>query len=96
MRKTYPSDCTREQFEKIRPLLEGARKKTKPRTIDLYDVFCAIQYLVKSGCQWRMLPSDFPKWRNVHAYFEIWSEKEGNESSLLEQALKKISRRNTR
>src|SRR2546421_11294126 len=29
---------------------------------------------LKSGCQWRMLPSDFPKWRSVHSYFEIWSE----------------------
>ena len=35
MRKNYPSDISREQFERIRPLLEQARKRTKPRTIDL-------------------------------------------------------------
>src|ERR671915_465134 len=40
MRKKYPSDITRKQFQKIRPLLEKARKKTKPRTLDRYDVFC--------------------------------------------------------
>ena len=40
LRKKYPSDITREQFERIRPLLEQARKRTKPRTVDLYEVFC--------------------------------------------------------
>jgi len=89
MRKVYPSDINREQFEQIRPLLESASKKTRPRTIDLYDVFCAILYLLKSGCQWRMLPSDFPKWRTVHHYFSKWSMKPENDLSLLEQALKK-------
>jgi transposase len=89
MRKTYPSDVSREQFEKIRPLLEAARKKTRPRTIDLYDAFCGVLYVLKSGCQWRMLPSDFPKWRSVHAYFGIWSASDEGHSSILEQALKK-------
>jgi transposase len=51
MRKTYPSDISREQFEQVKDLLETARKKTRPRTVDLYDVFCAILYLLKSGCQ---------------------------------------------
>lgn len=91
MRKSYPSDVSREQFEKIKPLLEGARKKTRPREVDLYDVFCGVLYLLKSGCQWRMLPSDFPKWRSVHAYVQIWSKQKAGDESLLEQILKKIS-----
>jgi transposase len=57
----YPSDITREEFEIIRADLEGVKKKTKPRKLDLYDIFCAVLYVVKSGCQWRMLPADFPK-----------------------------------
>lgn len=93
-RKTYPSDISREQFEKIRPLLESARKKTRPRTYDLYDVFCALLYVLKSGCQWNMLPSDFPKYKAVHYYFTVWSEKNGeNTPSVLEEILKKIGRR---
>lgn len=90
MRKEYASDISRQQFEAIRPILEGARKKTRPRTIDLYEVFCAVLYVMKSACQWRMIPGDFPKWRTVYFYFQQWterSEKTGN--SLLEQALKK-------
>jgi transposase len=86
MRNSYPSDRRRTQFEKIRPHLESFRKSTRPRTVDLYDVFCGILYLLKSGCQWRMLPGDFPKWRTVHEYFRIWSKPSlGGGPSLLEQ-----------
>lgn len=92
MRKKYPSDISREQFLKIVPLLESARKKTKPRKIDLYEVFCAVAYVLKSGCQWRMLPDGFPKWRSVHAYYLIWkNHKTESGTSLLEEVLKKIS-----
>jgi len=74
--------------------LSRARRKTKPRELDLYDVFCAVLYLLKSGCQWDMLPSDLPKKSSVHAYFTIWKEQrvdEGGNSqpSVLEEVLKK-------
>ncbi len=90
MRKQYPSDISREQFALILPMLELARKRTKPRTVDLYEVFCGVLYVLKSGCQWRMLPSDFPTWRTCYEYFRKWSAtRAGNERSLLEEALKK-------
>ena len=89
-RKQYPSDISREQFEQIRSLLESVRKRTKPRTVDLYEVFNAVLYLLKSGCQWRMLPDGLPKWRTVHSYFAKWSEPGPDGSSVLERALKKI------
>lgn len=91
LRKSYPSDVTREQFTEIEPLLMSARKITAPRKLELYDVFCAVLYILKTACQWRMLPSDFPKWRSVHSYFQIWSERVNNQPSLLEKVLKKIS-----
>ena len=89
MRESYPSDISRKAFEEIKPLLESARKKTCPRKLDLYDVFYAILYIIRTACQWRMLPKDFPKWRSVHEYFRIWSERSGDEPSILERALKK-------
>ena len=64
-RKPYPSDVGREQFELIRPFLEGVCKRTKPREVDLHEVFNAVLYLLKSGCRWRMLPEGFPKWTTV-------------------------------
>lgn len=88
-RKPYPSDVSRTQFEEVRPLLEGVRKRTRPRTVDLYEVFCAVLYLLKSGCQWRLLPREYPKWRTVHSYFSLWSEPAQAGVSVLEQALKK-------
>lgn len=73
----------------IQPLLETVRRRTRPRTVDLYDVFVGC-YVLKSGCQWRILPHDFPKWQTCYKCFRQWSEKrEQAEGSLLEQTLKK-------
>lgn len=88
----YPSDISREQYELIREELENAKRKTKPRKVDLYDVFCAVLYVVKGGIQWRMLPSDFPKWQLCYYYFKVWSAKADKENaeSILERILKKL------
>jgi transposase len=91
VRKTYPSDITRKQFSKIEPILESARKKTRPRSNDLYEVFCGLLYVLKGGIQWRMLPEGFPKWRTVYNYWQIWNEEKDGQTSVLEQCLKKIS-----
>lgn len=94
MRQTYPSDVSKEQFEKIREILESARKKTHPRSIELYEIFNAILFVLKTGCQWSALPHDFPKYKTAHSYFMKWSkEKRINrkkQPSILEQVLKKI------
>lgn len=47
MTHSYPSNINPEQFDKIKPILESARKKTRPRSIDLYDVFCGVLYVLK-------------------------------------------------
>jgi len=72
-------------------MLKAARKTTSPRKYDLYDIFCGVLYMLKSSCQWRMLPSDFPKWRSVHSYFQIWDEEKDGDPSILQEILKKIS-----
>ena len=95
-RKPYPSDITLEQFEQIRPLLESVRKRTKPRTVNLQEVFNAVLYLLKSGCQWRMLPDGFPNWVTVYSYFTKWSAPDKDGVSALERALKKIGWRGPR
>lgn len=90
MRKPYPSDISREAFKEIEPLLLSGRKQTCPRVVDVYEVFCALLYILKSGCQWSMLPRDFPAKSTVHYYFSIWNKKPSEtEPSILEQALKK-------
>ena len=90
MRSAYPSDISREQFALILPTLEKARKKTRPREVDLYEVVCGVLYVLKSGCQWRMLPRDFPAWQVCYSYCRQWKPKAApDQDSLLEEALKK-------
>jgi len=47
MGKAYLSDITKEQFEKIREELEGLKKKTHSKKYEVYDIFCAILYILK-------------------------------------------------
>jgi len=90
MRTAYPSDVTREQFESIKYMLESARKVTCPRKYDIYDVFCAVQYILKEGVRWRSLPHDFPKWQNVYFHYQIWTQRGEDGGSLLDKALSEL------
>ena len=70
--------------------LEGAKKRTRPRKYDLYDVFCAVLYVIQGGIQWRMLPKDYPQWQSVYYYFRVWSEKDEAGVSILDKVLQKL------
>ena len=69
----YASDLTDAEWAIIAPLLPARRTTGRPRTIDLRDVFDAILYIATTGCQWRMLPNDFPSVSTVRGYFYSWS-----------------------
>ncbi len=86
--RNYPSNVSRKEFELISKELEGARKQTKPRKVDLYEIFCAVLYVLKSGCQWDMLPTDFPNKSTVFYYFQIWTEEREDGTTLLDGVLK--------
>src|ERR1044071_4535266 len=69
--QSYPSDVSDAQWVLIEPHLPvypGGR----PRTTDLRDVVDAILYLLRTGCQWRFLPKDFPPKSTVWGYFDEW------------------------
>ncbi len=68
MRK-YPTNLTDSQYDAIIAIIYNNRKRKR----SLKPVLDAIFYLLKTGCQWRMLPSDFPCWRSVYYYFTKWS-----------------------
>jgi len=67
----YPSDLTDEQWQLIRPLLPKRKKRGRP-PLDRRDVINAVLYVVRTGCQWRQLPLDFPKWKSVYNVFWQW------------------------
>src|SRR4051794_41849603 len=69
--RSYPSDVTDEQWALIEPhipVYPGGR----PRTTDLRDVVNAVFYVLRTGCQWRYLPKDFPPKSTVWRYFDEW------------------------
>ena len=91
-RPEFATDLSREQFGKVRNMLETARRRTRPRKHDLYDVFCAVLYLLETGASWRSVPPGFPPWRTVHEYFTQWTSSNGGQPSLLETALRAVER----
>lgn len=68
----YSSDLTDSQWEIIKDILDDQRK----RKYSLRDILNGILYLTKSGCQWRMLPRNYPPYRSVFYYFRKWIKDE--------------------
>ena len=74
MRKSYPSDLTDKQWKYIEPHVLLDADFGRPRSTDLREVANALLYISKSGCQWNMLPPDFPPRSTVHYYFKKWRD----------------------
>ena len=74
----YPSDLTDKQWSKLDALLNEPRGERhaggRPRKHEQRRVVDALLYVVKTGCQWRQLPSDFPPWKTVHEHFRVWRD----------------------
>ncbi len=73
MRKIYPSDLSDDQWALIEPLIP-VNLTGRPRKVDMREVFNAILYINRSGCQWDMLPHDFPAKSTVYDYFAQWRD----------------------
>src|SRR5215471_1975379 len=73
-RERYPSDITDDQWNVLRPLLPKRRKHApgRPRRVSQRDLIDATFYILRTGCQWRMLPHDFPPWGTVASQFYRW------------------------
>jgi putative transposase len=71
-RNPYPTDVTDDQWSVLEPLLPAAKPGGRPRKTDLRAVVNALLYVNRTGCQWRMLPRDFPPWKTVYNYFRAW------------------------
>src|SRR5207248_4492318 len=58
----------------IKDLTPSAKPGGRPRSLQMRAVVNAILYLVMSGCQWRMLPREYPAWESVSPYFQQWRD----------------------
>ncbi len=66
--KNYPTNLTEHQWQIINKIQNDQRK----RKHNLQDIWNAIFYVLKTGCQWRMLPKDFAPWNTVYYYYRQW------------------------
>jgi transposase len=71
-RKPYPSDVTDPEWEFLLPYVTLMRADAPQRANDLREVFNAVRYVVKTGCQWRMLPHDLPDWTVAYQQARRW------------------------
>lgn len=71
----YPTNLTDAQWEQISLFIPDAKHGGRPRTTSTRRTVDAIFYLVRTGCQWRQLPLDFPPWQTVYRYFIDWQER---------------------
>lgn len=85
--RNYSTDLTDSQWNAILSILQDYRK----RKHSLREIFNAIFYLLKSGCQWRMLPHSFPSWKLVYYYFVKW--KNDGTIEMIHELLRNITRK---
>ena len=69
----YPTDLTDGQWKILAKLLPAPARRGRPPLCRRW-VINAILYLNRTGCQWRLLPSDFPNWKSVYTIFRRWRE----------------------
>jgi transposase len=69
----YPSDVTDAEWTLIEAMIPPPRPGGRPRDTDMRAVFNAVRYVLRTGCQWRQLPKDFPPRSTVYIYFWEWT-----------------------
>jgi putative transposase len=72
--RCYDTDLNDAAWAWVAPYLPEARTGGRPRTTDLRAVLNAIFYLLRTGCQWRLLPREFPRPGTVYHYFRAWKD----------------------
>jgi putative transposase len=71
-RRNYPSDLTDVQWQLIEPLVPPPHKVGAPRVIDRREIVNGILYVNRTGCSWRSMPHDLPKWGTCYGLFRAW------------------------
>ncbi len=72
--RRYPTDLADDEWALIEPFLKVQTPLGAPRRVDIRAVVDAIFYKLRTGCQWRYLPVDFPNWVTVYYYFRKWGD----------------------
>jgi putative transposase len=75
MSASYPSDLSDAEWECVQRSLPSLSQRGRPRTHPLRRILDAIFYVLRTGCPWRYLPSNFPAWQTVYYHFRQFRRK---------------------
>lgn len=78
-RQSYQSDLTEQEWKWLKKYLPKASRKGtrgRPQEWPLREIVNAVFYLLRTGCQWRMLPHDLPPWQTVYYHYRKWQQSE--------------------
>ncbi|AOX00213.1 transposase [Moorena producens PAL-8-15-08-1] len=73
-RQPYPSDLSDSEWEILKPLVPLPKGFGHPIEVDFREIFNAIFYVQRTGCQWEMMPHDLPPYSTVYRYFKKWQK----------------------
>jgi len=71
-RRAYSTDLLDAEWQILEPLLPSEKPGGRHRKYSMREIINAIQYALRGGCAWRLLPHDLPHWRTAYEYFRQW------------------------
>jgi putative transposase len=92
--QTYPTDLKYSEWQQIEQYFPPS-KRGRPRKWEMWLIIDAILYVTRTGCQWRMLPTNFPPWQTVYGYYRRWTRNglwEQINAELVQQARQRAGR----
>jgi transposase len=73
-RLAYTTDLTDEEWQVLKPLLPPDKSGGRPRKYPLREVLNGIQYILRGGCAWRLMPHDLPQWQTAYQTWRAWRQ----------------------
>ena len=83
-RNRYPTDLKDEEYAVIKDLIPPPKPGGRPVKYERREILNGVRYVLRSGCAWRLVPHDLPKWQALYYYFSTW-KKDGTWESVHDQ-----------
>lgn len=71
-RPSYPTDLSDDEWAVLERLVPAVKPGGRPANHTRREIVNAILYVLRTGCQWRNLPHDLPRWGTVYTYYRNW------------------------
>jgi transposase len=73
-RRPYSTDLSNIEWQILEPLLPSEKPGGRHRKYPMREIINGIQYILRGGCAWRLMPHNLPHWRTVYEYFRAWKK----------------------